>query len=84
MPEKVLKLQSDIAEINDQIAKDAQLLLAHLDINKVLTDPDFLREISLEFVRQHFDDFKKGIAVGDIFVDAVLANKPLQEDLEGG
>ena len=79
MPNDIIKLHTDIAVINEQIAEDSLLLLPPLDLNKILRDPDFLRELSLEFVKQHFDDFKKGIAVGDVFVDAVLANKAFRD-----
>jgi len=65
--------------INEQIAKDALLLLKAVDMRKVLDDPNFMDELSREFIRQHMDDIKKGLKVGDELVDLILSNKALRE-----
>ncbi len=79
MPETIIQLQSDITAINEQIAKDALLLLTAVDIRKALEDPDFMKQLSREFVKQHIADVKKGLNIGDEFVDIILKNKALRD-----
>jgi len=79
MPETIIAKEAKMTVINEQIAKDALLLLKAVDMRKVLDDPNFMDELSREFIRQHMDDIKKGLKVGDELVDLILSNKALRE-----
>ena len=83
MPETIIQLQADITVINEQIAADALLLLKAVDMKKVLDDPNYLKELSQEFIRQHMDDIKKGLKIGDEFADLILKNKALRDQQNG-
>ena len=83
MPETIIQLQADLTAINERIAKDALLLLKTVDIRKMLDDPNYLKELSREFVKQHMSDIKKGLVIGNEFADLILNNKALRDSQNG-
>ena len=78
MPNLIRALQGDIDRLRAIIAQDAELLLKSIDLERLLEDPDYILELSREFIQQHLDEIREAVGMGEKFANAVLTRKALK------
>ncbi len=84
MPETILAKEAKITALDAQINNDAPILLSKLDLRRAIEDPEYMKNISREFIKQHMAEIRAGLKIGDEFVDVILNNKALREQQANG
>lgn len=74
MPDLIKQVQGDIAVLRESIEKDAELLLKQLDLERMLTEPGYIVELSAEFVAQHAKEIAAASKLGEVFAKTVIRN----------
>lgn len=72
MPDLIKSLQGDLDSLLEDIGDDADLLLKSIDLRKALEDPDYIRNLTAEWIEQQMDRVRKGIARGEKFGKTVI------------
>ena len=79
MPELITQLQGDLDTLLEDIGDDADLLLKSIDLKRALEDPEYIRNITAEWIEQQMDRVRAGIARGEKFAKTVLKQRTVFE-----
>lgn len=74
MPESIRKYQSDLSKIQEPVPQDAISLIHKIDLERMLTEPGYILELSKQFVSEYVDEMLAASALGKDFGEGVIRN----------
>lgn len=79
MSNNINLLQDQLDDLAEDIKADAELILAQIDLDQLLKNPDgYVKTVALEFVTQHEDMIQLGVKIGRKIARRILHEIPDQ------